>query len=152
MKALINLIIDLFAWIYNIIKKIIQALFEKFLSINFFEKGIVVSTIIAFAAVVAPMARYMIFDAYYSINNPAAHYLIGIVLVMLITVYYPGRISAAIRAGLNILYLVDIIYLQAAHEISKAPYEITAGYYLNIIAPVIYIILALGSAFSGRES
>jgi hypothetical protein len=152
MKALINLIIDLFAWIYNIIKKIIQALFEKFLSINLFEKGIVIATIIAFIAVVAPMAQYMIFDSSTGINNPDAHYLIGIVLVMLITIYFPGRVTTAARVGLNILYLVDVIYLYATHEISKAPYEITAGYYFNIMAPVIYIVFALGSALSGRES
>ena len=56
-----------------------------------------------------------------------------------------------VRGILNALYLLDIIYLQAAHEISKAPYELTAGYYLNIIAPAVYIILALGSGLLYRE-
>ena len=152
MKSLWNLILDLFSWIYNLIKRICLRLFEKFLEVNIFEKCIAVATLLAFAAVVAPMAGYTIFDTYFTINNPAAHYLIGIVLVMLVTIYYPGFIPMLIRVGINLLYLIDIIYLQAAHEISKAPYELTAGYYLNIICPVVYIILALGSGLLSRES
>lgn len=152
MKSLLNLILDLVSWIYNLIKRICSRLFEKFLEINIFEKCIVVATLLAFAAAVAPMARYMIFDAYFSINNPAAHYLIGIALVMLVTVYYPGLIPMLVRVGINLLYLIDIIYLQAAHEISKAPYELSAGYYLNVICPVVYIILALGSGLANRNS
>jgi len=152
MKSLLNLILDLISWMYNLIKRICLQLFEKFLEINIFEKSIVFTTVLAFAAVVAPMAGYMIFDAYFTINNPAAHYLIGIALAMLVTVYYPGFISMMIRVGINLLFLIDIIYLQAAHEISKAPYELTAGYYLNVICPVVYIILALGSKLMRRDS
>ncbi|MBP7734919.1 MAG: hypothetical protein KA369_02990 [Spirochaetes bacterium] len=122
------------------------------MEINICEKAIVISTIIAFAAVVAPMARYRIFDVYFYINNPIAHYMVGIVLVMIVTVYIPGLIAMAIRVILNILYLVDVIYLQAAHEISKAPYEVTVGYYLNIIIALVYIVLSLGSFFLFRES
>jgi len=134
------------------VKQLGQKLLEKFLEINIFEKGVVLGTILTFVAVVAPMARYRIFDSYFTINNPIAHYLIGIALVMVVTVYFPGLISMIIRVVLNILYLIDIIYLQAAHEISKAPYEITAGYFLNIIVPAAYIVLSLGSFFIYRES
>ncbi|HOD14756.1 MAG TPA: hypothetical protein PK307_08575 [Spirochaetota bacterium] len=152
MKALLDLIVDLFSWIFDFIKKICLAVFEKFMEINVFEKGTVILTILAFAAVVAPMARYMIFDAYYTINNPIAHYLIGIVLVMLVTIYFPGMISLIIRVAVNIAYLIGVIYLGAAHEISKAPYELSAGYYLNIVAPLFYIILALAGGLLSRES
>jgi hypothetical protein len=152
MKSLLNLIRDVVLWIINRIKHLLLIVFEKFLEINIFEKGIVIASILAFAAVVAPMARYMIFDMYFSINNPAAHYLIGIVLVMLGAVYFPGLVTMGIRIVLNLAYLIHVIYIQAAHEISKAPYELSAGYYLNIICPVIYIILALGSVVMSRES
>jgi len=152
MKSLLNLILDLFSWIYNLVKGMLARFFEKFLEVNIFEKCIVIATLLAFAAVVVPMAKFMIFDSYFTINNPAAHYLIGIALVMLITVYYPGLVPMIIRVGINLLYIIDIIYLQAAHEISKAPYELTAGYYLNIISPVVYIILALGSGLMRKNS
>ena len=152
MKALVNLVIDLFSWVFNYIKRIFLAVFEKFMEINIFEKGIVIITILAFAAVVAPMARYMIFDAYFSINNPIAHYMIGIVFVMLATVYFPGLISMMIRVLINLMYLIGVIYLQAAHEISKAPYELSAGYYLNVMVPLMYIILALAGGLFSRES
>lgn len=152
MKTLLNLIIDAFAWIVNLVKLVFRKIFEKFIDINLFEKGIVIATILAFAAVVAPVAQYMIFDIYFTINNPSAHYLIGIVMVMMITIYFPGMISLGIRVVLNILYLADIIYLQAAHEISKAPYELSAGYYLNVVCPIVYIILSVGSALFFRET
>lgn len=152
MKRLLNLIFDLFAWLFNQVKRIFILIYEKFLDINIFEKAIVVVGVLAFIAVVAPMAKYKIFDMYFSINNPAAHYLIGIVLVMLVTACFPGIVSLGLRVVLNLSYLFYIIYIQAAHEISKAPYELSAGYYLNIICPVVYIILALGSALAARES
>lgn len=152
MKAIVDLIVDLFSWIFNFIKKICLAVFEKFMEINIFEKGIVILTMLAFVAVVAPMARYMIFDAYYTINNPIAHYMIGIVLVMLVTVYFPGMISMITRVIINVAYMTGVIYLGATHEISKAPYELSAGYYLNIMVPLLYIILALAVGLLSRES
>lgn len=152
MKSIIQLVIDVFLWIINLVKQLGHKILEKFFEINPFEKGIVVGTVLAFAAVVAPMARYRIFDSYFTINNPVAHYLIGIVIVMIASVYFPGLITMIIRLILNILYLTDIIYLQAAHEISKAPYEVTFGYYLNFIVPAAYVALSLGSYFLYRES
>ncbi len=71
---------------------------------------------------------------------------------MLVTVYFPGFISMFARVVLNVLYLAGIIYLQLAHEISRAPYEIITGYYFNILAPAIYIILALLSGLIYREN
>lgn len=152
MKTLLNLIVDAFTWIFEMVKLAFRKIFEKFFDINVFEKGIAIATALAFAAVVAPMARYMIFDMYFTINNPSAHYLIGIALIMLVTIYFPGMIPFGIRVGINLLYLINIIYLQAAHEISKAPYELSAGYYLNVICPLVYIILSAGSALLYRES
>jgi hypothetical protein len=152
MKSLVGIIINIFTWVFNLVKQLLHKIVEKFFEINLCEKGIVLGTILAFAAVVAPMARYRIFDSYFTINNPVAHYMIGIALVMIVTVYFPGMIVMLIRVVLNMLYLVDVIYLQAAHEISKAPYELTFGYYLNIIITVLYILLALGSYIFYRES
>ena len=86
MRTLLSLLLDLCAGIFYTIKRLFLKLLEIFLEINILEKGIVLSTVLAFAAVVAPMARYKIFDMYFSINNPAAHYLIGIVLIMLVTI------------------------------------------------------------------
>ncbi len=57
-----------------------------------------------------------------------------------------------VRVVLNILYLVGIIYLQLANEISKAPYALALGYYLNIVAPVIYIIFAAASGTIFHET
>ncbi|HPC39565.1 MAG TPA: hypothetical protein PLD91_01440 [Spirochaetota bacterium] len=152
MKSLVNMIIGIVVWIFNFIKGLFRKLLDTFFEINICEKAIVIGTVLAFAAVVAPMARYRIFDSYFTINNPIAHYMIGIALVMLVTVYFPGLIVMVIRIILNMLYLINLIYLQAAHEISRAPYELSAGYYLNIIIAVVYVLLALGSFFLYGES
>ena len=152
MKSLINFITDLLVWIFNAFKRLGLILFEKFLAINMFEKGIVINTILAFAAVVMPVAQYYIFEQYFFINNPIAHHMIGITAVMLVTIYFPGRISTIARVGLNALYLAGMIYLHLSHEMSRAPYEILAGYYLNLLAPAIYIILALASGLLYRET
>ena len=152
MKSLIDMIVSLFSWAFNLVRQLLRNLVDKFFEINLCEKGIVLGTILAFVAVVAPMARYRIFDSYFTINNPVAHYLIGISLIMLVTVYFPGLIVMLVRAAVNALYLIDVIYLQATHEISKAPYELTAGYYLNLVIAVAYIILALGSFLLFREN
>jgi hypothetical protein len=100
---------------------------------------------------VLPVARYYIFEQYFFINNPVAHYLIGIVIIMLVTVYFPGLVTMLGRIAVSLLYLADVIYLQAAHAISKAPYEITMGYYFNIAVPVMYIVLAAASGLVYRK-
>lgn len=152
MRSLLQLLIDVLVWLFNTLKRILSMLLSKFLEINIFEKGIVLAAGIAFAAVVAPMATYIIFDTTFSINNPVAHYLMGIVLFMLVTIYFPGFISMIARVALNVAYLIGIIYLQSAHEISKAPYDITVGYYLNIITPLVYISLSFVSWLMYHES
>ena len=152
MKQLLNLLLDLFAWALNAVKRLLVIVFEKFLNINIFEKGIVINTLLAFAAVILPVARYYIFEQYFFINNPVAHYLIGIVLIMLATVYLPGFASMLVRIALNLMYCAGVVYLQIAHEISKAPYEITAGYYLNIAVPLIYIVLAPARGLGYRKA
>jgi hypothetical protein len=152
MKALINFVVDLFAWIFGLVRNAAVVLFEKFLDINIFEKGVVIATILAFAAIVMPVAQYYIFEQYFTINNPIAHYLIGITAIMLVTVYVPGFISMLARIGLNVLYLIGAIYLHLAREISKAPYEILPGYYLNIAVPVVYIVLSAVSWLAYREN
>ena len=151
MNALLNRLINIVAFFINIVKRVCVTVYEKFMDINIFEKGIVLATILAFAAVVLPMARYYMFEQYFTINNPIAHHMIGIAMIMLVTVYYHGVVSLIIRIAINGIYLCGIIYLAAAHEISKAPYEIAGGYYLNIIAPLIYMGLAAASVLLYRE-
>lgn len=152
MKALLNFLIDIIAILINLVKRICKMVFDKFLDVNVFEKGIVIATILAFAAVVLPMARYYMFEQYYSINNPVAHYMMGITLIMLVTVYYQGLVALLVRLVINGIYLCGIIYLGAAHEISKAPYEISAGYYLNFVAPLVYMGLAAASELVFRKA
>ncbi|MCU0848671.1 MAG: hypothetical protein MUD12_12365 [Spirochaetes bacterium] len=151
MQRLFDLLIDLIKWIFDFLRSVAESAIGKFQEINLFEKLIVVNTIAAFFAIVLPMARYFIFETYFTINNPLAVHLIGIVVVMFAAMYFPGLKTFIAREALNAYYLGWVIYIGAAREISKAPYEITFGYYLNLIVPAIYMVLSFLSFIVYRD-
>lgn len=152
MRYILNLILDLFAWAYDRAKNLLLAMVNKFLEINPFEKAIVAATLLAFLSVVMPVGKYVIFDSLFTINNPIAHYMIGITLVMIATVYFPGPVAMIARILLNLLYMIYILYLHSTGGISKAPYELAAGYYFNIVTSAVYMVCALLSGILYRES
>ncbi len=151
MRDILNLILDLFAWMYEWAKNLLLAVVNKFLEINPFEKAIVAATLLAFLSVVLPVGDYVIFDSVFTINNPIAHYMIGITLVMIATVYFPGLVAMIARIALNLLYMIYIIYLHTSGGISKAPYTLAAGYYFNIVTSVVYMACALLSGLFYRD-
>jgi hypothetical protein len=151
MRDILNLILDLFAWLYERTRNLLLAVVNKFLEINPFEKVIVGATIFAFLSVVLPVGEYIIFDSVFTINNPIAHYMIGITLVMIATVYFPGIVAMVARIALNLLYVIYIVYLHSTGGISKAPYTLAAGYYFNIVTSVVYITCAFLSGLLYRD-
>jgi hypothetical protein len=148
-----NLILDLIYFIIDLVKRGLSFLFSlalqvwnKFLEIDIFEKLIVITTAGAFMASVIPVIRYAIYDGWRYLNNPIAVYLVGIVLVMLVTVYFNGLWVMALRAGLNAYYLAWLVYLWLSNGLGgalKAPYETTAGLFVHLLIPVVYMILSL---------
>ena len=114
-----------------------------FLALEFLNQAILVNSITAFFAIILPIAEYYIFDTWFEINNPQAVYLIAIVLIMVVTMYIPLFIAFVIRIAVNGWYLLWLIIVSATGSISHAPYEVTTGYYFNIAAPLIYIILSV---------
>lgn len=156
-------IVDLLVFAIVKIKEIVRALaailmelldrgYRKFMEIGISEKLIVVTTIPAFLAVVLSVAQYYIFESYFYINNPLAVYMIGIVLVMLASVFFNGGVKCAVRVLVNGYYLGWIIYLPLAGELTKAnPYSLRVGYYMNIAVPILYIVASLYSYFFARE-
>jgi hypothetical protein len=146
-----NLILDLLYWLKDKLLGILSWLADWFMSISMFEKLIVLCTIPAFFAVTEPVARFRIFEAYYSINNPFSVYMIGIVIVMFVTRAFRWQYNFAVRIGLNLYYLAWVVYIGAAREISKAPYETSSGYYLNLLVPLLFIALSSASYFLNEE-
>lgn len=147
-----NLIIDILVFIKDKLMSAATYIINRFMEINIFEKGIVINAIPAFFAVTMPMAGFYMMEINWPINNPLAVYMIGIIIVMIATQYLIGKYFFAARIGLNLYYLAWVIYLGVAREISKAPYEISAGYYINLLVPVIYAALAAGSYFAGDKA
>jgi hypothetical protein len=126
--------------------------YEKFLDISISEKVIFLNTVTAFFAVITPMAEYYIFESYFYINNPLAVYMIGIVIIMWVSIFYEGLVRLLVRTLLNAYYLVWVIYIPLAGELTKAdPYRLSYGYYINIAAPAVYILASLFSYFVYRE-
>ena len=151
-QKILSLLIDLARSIAALVIGIIGSIYNKFLEISIPEKIIFLTTFPAFFAVVLPVAKYYIFGTFFFINNTLAVYMLGIILIMLITIYLSGITRLLIRLGLNLYYLFWIIYLPLAGELTKAdPYRLTAGYYINITVPAIYILAALFSYFYSYE-
>ena len=116
---------------------------EWFLDLSLLNKIIVLNTFTSFLAITLPIAKYYIFESWFGINNPVAVYLILIVIIMFATIFFHGPLVLAGRVISNLWYLISVIVIYATHAISHAPYVISAGFFFNLIAPVIYIAAAV---------
>ncbi|TAL35987.1 MAG: hypothetical protein EPN93_09310 [Spirochaetes bacterium] len=143
---------DLILYLFDLAMRLLTHVWEKYQDLEFIEKFIALTTIPAFFAVILPIADFYIFEANFSINNPIGVYLIGIVAVMIASLYFPHRFRVYVRAGINLYYLFWIIYMPLAHELTKAdPHRILFGYWLNIFVPVAYIVVSALSFLKNRE-
>lgn len=122
--------------------RLLNRAFAWFLGLEFFNQAIIANSLIAFFAIVLPVAKYYIFETWFEINNPQAVYLIGIVFIMIATMYIPVTAAFVVRVVINAWYLLWFIIVSATGSISYAPYELSTGYFFNIAAPVIYLILS----------
>ncbi len=143
---------DLALWIIETAGRLATAGYRRYLEVGVFEKCVLYATVPAFFAIIMSVAKYYIFESYFYINNPLAVYMIGIVFVMVGSLFFTGRIKYMVRMALNLYYLFWVIYLPLAGELIKAqPHVITPGYYVNIAVPLIYMVLASLSYFITRE-
>ncbi len=140
---------DLLYTIGSFCAGVIKTVLDWFLALPLLNKLIIINTPIAFLGVTLPIAKYFIFESWSGINNPIAVYLIFIVIIMFGTIFVHGRAVVIVRVIINLWYLISLIYISAAHTISHAPYTLSAGYFFNLAAPVIYIILSLMVFASG---
>ena len=150
MYRFFNMIRELLSRGYDFIRYLIESVIEKFFEINIFEKMIVSAVIPAFLAVILPVASHQMFNLKFMVYNPDSHYLIGIVFVMLGTLYFPGKNSAIIRIFLNALYFFNMLYIHSVAGIVKTPYGIEAGYYINLAVPVLFAVFSLLSIVQDR--
>lgn len=142
-NLIINKVFEVFHFLISLLKKLFSFLINHFTNLNVIEKIIIYMTIPTFFAVVLPMARYYIFESYMTINNPFAVYLIGIVIIMLIGQFISSIMATIIRCSATMAYFISLLYLHLTHEISKAPYEIMYGFYINILIIVLYFLLSV---------
>lgn len=151
LSEIMRIILDLLSKAWEIIKKIIIKIYEKFLEINIIEKLIVVCFIPAMVAVIAPVCSYEIFGGTKNINNPIAELMIGIIVLFVITFYHRKKILFYARTIANIYYFIKFLYIHNGPGIIKTQYELSYGFYINIIIPLIFILLSLLSFFFFRE-
>jgi hypothetical protein len=138
-----NFLMELLSRAYELIRRLAEAAVGAFLDLNIFEKIIVLATVPALIGVAAPVGRYFIFESYFYINNPLAVYMIGIVILMFVLKYLPAAACMGARLFLNAYYLFWLVYLHVSGELSKAPYELTAGFYLSATMPVLFMTASL---------
>ncbi len=131
-------VIDILKSLFDLFLRIGETVIDRFLELNLFEKINVINTLGAFFAIILPMAHYYIFKTWFMINNPLAVYMIGIVMVIFVSIPFHGRVKMGIRVVLSLYYLFWVIYLHLSGKLSHAPYELKAGYTINIAVPIIY--------------
>ncbi len=120
----------------------IKTAFEWFMDLSLLNKIIVINAIPSFFAITLPIAKYYIFESWSGINNPIAVYLILIVAIMFGTIFFHGPMVLAGRIISNLWYLIAVIVIYATHSISHAPYVLSIGFFFNLVAPVIYMVVA----------
>ncbi|HRZ25659.1 MAG TPA: hypothetical protein P5295_02535 [Spirochaetota bacterium] len=138
-----NLILDLLSRLYDLMKRMAEWAVDRFLRQNIFEKIVILLCIPGFIAVSVPVARYYIFESYFYINNPFAVYMIGVMIVMFAARYFTPLVCLTVREIVNMYYLAWLVYLHLSRELSRAPYELTSGYYLNIAVPAAFMAVSL---------
>lgn len=140
----------LLAFFIQLIIAIFSKLFEKFSEIDVPEKIIFLNTVPAFFAVILPVAsfRFPRLNMEWYVNNPLAVYMIGIVIIMIASLYVRWRFFPWIRIIINAYYLFWIIYIPLFKGFTAAPHTICAGYYFNIAVPLVYLLASFPGAFS----
>lgn len=149
-QKIIDLVLAILSWCFNLLKTIFSRLFERFMEVNIIEKIIVVCFIPAVVAVVTPVCKYHIFKRDKYINNPIAEHLIGIVFVYFVFLYFKDRFIFTTNKVffitcelLTLLYVIRLIYLHAGPGLIQTSYHITNGYYFNIVVGSIFALLSL---------
>ncbi|MDY6935074.1 MAG: hypothetical protein SVZ03_12740 [Spirochaetota bacterium] len=143
---------NIFSRLVDLLIQLLERGYERFQGISLWEKIIFLNSVPGLIAIVLPVARYYIFGAYYYINNPLAVYMLGIIVVMLVSPFISGLKRVLIRVLLNVYYLFWVIYLPLAGELTKAePHEISFGYYLNIFVPSVYILFSVFSHYASSD-
>jgi hypothetical protein len=143
LRTFFDLIIDAVKYIIELIKEINRKSIDIFLGLSLFEKSIVITIIPAIIAVIAPIASYKIFGSYNNVYNPSADKLVGIVGIMIITIFFPMLATMIIRVAVNVIYLLWMIYLAASSTIIKVPYELSYGFFFNILTPVLFMVFSI---------
>lgn len=142
MQRVIDLALDVFDVLYGFIKGMIVWLIDSFFDIPLFEKLIVITSIGAFFSVIMPVAHYYIFESWFSINNPLAVYMIGLFFIMVGTLFLSPLSAVIIRGIMISWYLIAFIVMHVTGSLSAAPYELLAGYYVNIGTVVLFFVFS----------
>lgn len=129
--------------------RMLKTAIDWFMALSLLNKIIVINVFTSFLAITLPIAKYYIFETWFGINNPLAVYLILIVIIMFGTIFFHGPAVLAGRIIINLWYLISVIVIYATHSISHAPYILSIGFFFNLIAPVIYIAVAVMVYLSG---
>jgi hypothetical protein len=148
--AILEFILDLLKQLLQFIVGVLSWLYDHFMEFSLFEKGVVLAVIPAFLAVILSVARFPLFGTYFYVNNPLAVYMIGIVIIMGITHFFPGIVSLSVRILVNLYYLFWVFYIELAGQIAQTQYTLTAGYYVNLVVPLIFVALSILSFFEQR--
>jgi hypothetical protein len=151
---LIDFLVAVVKFIFRKAIDFIAASWTWFIALPVIEKLVIANGIPAIFAALLPVARFDIFDSVYEVNNPLAHYMVLLGLLMFGTIFIRHIFWIVfVRAGASLYYLGWAMYgILGAGQITKADqYTITPYYALNYVVPVVYAALAVLSRYLERR-
>lgn len=149
---LVSYILQFINWLADLLLRLYEYSIGIFRDLEIHEKIIIVLSIVSVVIPILPIARFYIFESWYYVNNPLAVYFIGIIIVMVISSVVQRPWILITRLIIIVYYLIWVLYLPFGNLITKAkPYELTFGYYINIVISLLYVALCGFSLFNMRR-
>ncbi|HOQ11219.1 MAG: hypothetical protein BWY23_00922 [Spirochaetes bacterium ADurb.Bin218] len=144
-----NWLSDILFSIGSFIGSLLKMILQWFQDLDFYDKLIVINTLTAFLAVILPVGKYYIFEAWFSINNPLAVYMILIVALMWVLIFKKFTFLYLAVVVISLCYMFYMIYLIFSHGFSHAPYNLSYGIFFNIAAPIVFCAISIMSMLRG---
>ncbi len=148
----VSYILQLINWLADLLLRLYEYSIGIFRDLEIHEKIIIILSIVSVVIPILPIARFYIFESWHYVNNPLAVYFIGIIIIMILSSVVQRSWLLITRLIIIVYYLIWMIYLPLGNLITKAkPYDLTFGYYINIVISLLYVALCGFSLFTMRR-
>jgi len=131
--------------------KLAVLLLEWFINLEISEKILFLNSVLCLISVIVPAAYFNIFDSRYYVNSPVSITSIVIAMHFFASLFFHFRWVAYARVGVSAYFLLLLLSKVVFQTITKAqPYSLFWGFYLAVLAAVIYVLLSVYQMLRSR--